>query len=67
MMTIVRAMNQLQINFADSIVSSIFTGGIAKDSSSIYVLFQDDARLFFSMASAADEGMLTYDLAQVNT
>ena len=26
---------------------------------------QDDARLFFTLASAADEGMLTYDLAQV--
>ncbi|EFX86353.1 guanine nucleotide-binding protein G(i) subunit alpha [Daphnia pulex] len=25
----------------------------------------DDARLFFTLASAADEGMLTYDLAQV--
>ena len=26
---------------------------------------QDDARLFFTLASAADEGMLTYELAQV--
>ena len=27
--------------------------------------FQDDARLFFTLASAADEGMLNYELAQV--
>lgn len=69
LMAIIRAMGQLRINFADS--SRAVVGFHCFSISSVVIWWfiilchQDDARLFFTLASAADEGMLTYDLAQV--
>ena len=71
LMAIIRAMGQLRINFADSaraVVSSyIFKCFPLRLTWMGYYLnsVQDDARLFFTLASAADEGMLTFELAQV--